>query len=98
MKRLTVFIVILFLIAGFSSVNLFSSETEAEQKAVASDTTQLNNQNTDQGIEGEVVAVNNHKEVVVDHGSWHPCANDPNACGAGHVCCEGHCFYGQTCP
>lgn len=34
---------------------------------------------------------------AIRHGSWHPCAEDPDACGSGHVCCAGHCIYGSTC-
>ena len=34
------------------------------------------------------------REIRLAHGTWHPCANDPNACGAGHSCCDGHCVKG----
>lgn len=34
------------------------------------------------------------REIQLAHGTWHPCANDPNACGAGHSCCAGHCVAG----
>ncbi|MCB1478554.1 MAG: hypothetical protein R3D43_02055 [Tepidamorphaceae bacterium] len=34
------------------------------------------------------------REIELAHGTWHPCANDANACGAGHSCCEGHCVKG----
>ena len=34
------------------------------------------------------------REIQLAHGTWHPCANDANACGAGHSCCEGHCVKG----
>ena len=34
-------------------------------------------------------------QLKIAHGSWHPCAKDPNACGAGHSCCSGHCVYGS---
>lgn len=40
---------------------------------------------------------NKQGDDSVGHGTWHPCANDANACGSGHVCCGGHCFKGATC-
>jgi len=36
-------------------------------------------------------------DETVQHGTWHPCAEDPDACGSGHVCCAGHCIFGSTC-
>jgi hypothetical protein len=33
--------------------------------------------------------------VTIQHGDWHPCATDPNACGSGHSCCSGHCVSGS---
>ena len=39
----------------------------------------------------------NIADETVQHGTWHPCAEDPDACGSGHVCCAGHCIFGSTC-
>ena len=36
-------------------------------------------------------------DETIRHGTWHPCADDPDACGSGHVCCSGHCIFGSTC-
>lgn len=33
--------------------------------------------------------------ATINHGDWHPCKDDANACGAGHSCCDGHCVSGS---
>lgn len=47
-------------------------------------------------VEG-IDPVENFADESIQHGTWHPCAEDPDACGSGHVCCAGHCIYGSTC-
>jgi hypothetical protein len=103
MKLAMTLSLIIFVVIGFSSVNIVTSATELqsdEKLQQSSNTSQLN---TESDVEGsnlgeQFAAVVTPSDIDVHHGTWHPCKDDPDACGAG-VCCAGHCYYqGTVCP
>ncbi len=94
---------IIFVVVGFSSVNIVSSATELqsnEKLQQSSNTSQLNSESEVEGfnLDEKFAALDTPPDVDYEHGTWHPCGNDTDACGAG-VCCAGHCYpEGTVCP
>jgi len=94
---------IIFVVVGFSGVNIVTSATELqsdEKLQQSSNTSQLNSESEVEGfnLDEKFAALDTPPYVRVQHGTWHPCKDDTDACGA-EVCCAGHCYpEGTVCP
>jgi uncharacterized metal-binding protein len=89
---------IVFAFVGLSSVNSFADDTGSALDQVTKSVS-LSCATAEKSPNASIVKREDGNtglgQIVIAHGTWHPCANDPNACGAGHSCCSGHCVKGS---
>ena len=85
---------VLFAVVGLNGATAFADESAAPSSIDNAPCVAVHAETTAAGPEA-TPATTDSQGTRITHGDWHPCANDPNACGAGHSCCDGHCVKGS---
>ena len=99
MKPSLIVALLLFAVVGFGGFNSIADDAGVELRSIDAQVQQCTSSEAlMKGSQSEAESVGSGDDVTPSgprHGPWHPCANDPNACGAGHSCCGGHCVAGS---